>query len=194
MRHNDNPFDLFSQWYSEAHEKEAGLPSAVALATADQSGAPSVRMVLLKGFDANGFVFYTNLGSQKGTELLVNPMAALCFHWKSIHKQIRVEGKVAAISNEEADAYFASRDRASQLGAWASKQSQPMKGRFELETAVAKFTARFHVGTVPRPQFWSGFRIEPLRIEFWHEGRFRLHERTDFTFDDTGWTTRTLYP
>ena len=194
MNHNDNPFDLFSQWYSEAHEKETELPSAVALATASENAIPSVRMVLLKDHGPDGFVFYTNLGSRKGKELSANPMAALCFHWKTIRKQIRVEGSVTALSDEEADAYFASRDRASQLGAWASNQSQPMTSRFELEKAVAKFTARFHVGTVPRPPFWSGFRIVPQRMEFWREGRFRLHERIDFTFKDAGWTTRTLYP
>ena len=194
MNQNDDPFDLFSRWYSEAHEKETELPSAVALATATEIAVPSVRMVLLKGFGPDGFVFYTNLGSRKGSELLTIPMAALCFHWKSTRKQVRVEGAVAAVSDEEADAYFASRDRASQLGAWASNQSQPMTGRFELEKAVAKFTARFHVGNVPRPDFWSGFRIEPQRMEFWREGRFRLHERIDFTFNNTHWTTRTLFP
>ena len=194
MKQDDNPFELFAEWYDEAQEKEAQLPTAVALATADENGAPSVRMVLLKGFDASGFVFYTNLASRKGDEIGVNPKAALCFHWKSTHKQIRVEGTVAPVSNEEADAYFTSRDRASQLGAWASKQSQPMSGRFELETAVAKTTARFHIGRVPRPDFWSGYRIKPVRIEFWREGRFRLHERIDFSFNDSGWTTQALYP
>lgn len=194
MKQDDNPFELFAEWYGDAQQKEAELPTAVALATADANAIPSVRMVLLKGFDENGFVFYTNLTSHKGTELAANPNAALCFHWKSTLKQVRVEGMAVAVSNQEADAYFASRDRASQLGAWASKQSQPMHGRFELETAVAKTTARFHIGSVPRPDFWSGFRIKPRRMEFWQEGRFRLHERIDFTFNDNGWTTRTLYP
>ena len=194
MRPHDDPYELFAEWYGEAQKKEAVLPTAVALATADEDGAPSVRMVLLKGFDQRGFVFYTNLASRKGDDLTTNPRGALCFHWKSTHKQVRVEGSVTQVSEEEADAYFASRDRASQLGAWASKQSQPMRGRFELEAAVAKTTARFLVGRMPRPDFWSGYRIQPSRIEFWQEGKFRLHERIDFRFDGDTWSGRNLYP
>ena len=194
MKQDDDPLELFAEWYGEAQEKEAELPTAVALATASADGSPSVRMVLLKGFDERGFVFYTNLASRKGDEISANPGAALCFHWKSTRKQVRVEGTVVPVPDEEADAYFASRDRASQLGAWASKQSKPMQGRFELETAVAKTAARFLIGTVPRPDFWSGFRIRPNRIEFWREGKFRLHERLDFCFDGSAWSGRNLYP
>ena len=194
MNRDDNPFELFAEWYTEAQEKETDMATAVALATANENGVPSLRMVLLKDFSPNGFVFYTNLTSRKGRELSVNPVAALCFYWKTTHKQVRVEGNVTAVSDEQADAYFASRDRASQLGAWASKQSQPMAGRFEFETEIAKATARFLIGEVPRPDFWSGFSIKPARMEFWREGRFRLHDRLAFTFADDDWTGEVLYP
>jgi pyridoxamine 5'-phosphate oxidase len=151
-------------------------------------------MVLLKGVDARGFVFYTNKTSRKAKELNANPKAALCFHWKSLRRQVRVEGAVEAVNDAEADAYFAERPRVSQLGAWASKQSRPLKGRFELEARVAKYTARFNIGSVPRPPFWSGFRLAPESIEFWEDQAFRLHMRFVFRRDDGGWTMEELYP
>ena len=194
MRSSDNPFNLFDSWFEEAKESEEKLPEAVALATASQQGMPAVRMVLLKGFGPDGFVFYTNLGSQKGKNILCNPNAALCFHWKSTDKQVRVEGQVFPVSEEEADTYFFSRDRASQIGAWASRQSQKLDGRFELEKQVALFAARYPLGKIPRPDFWSGFRIVPSRLEFWREGRFRLHDRLEFTLHGGKWRGQFLFP
>jgi len=189
-----DPFAKFSDWLSEATEKEPDNPTAVALATADASGAPSVRMVLLKGFDEKGFVFYTNLESRKGRELTENPRAALCFHWKSLARQVRVEGAVTPVSDEEADTYYASRARDSRIGAWASQQSRPMSGRFDLEKAVAKFAARYAIGDVPRPSYWSGFRIAAERLEFWTDKPFRLHERLIFEREGDGWRNETLFP
>lgn len=194
MSSSNDPFEFFGQWYRQAQESEPDLPDAVALATADANGLPSVRMVLLKGVDENGFVFYTNLGSRKALELSANPNAALCIHWKTLQKQVRVEGTVTPVSAADADAYFASRPRSSRIGAWASRQSQPLEGRMALEAAVVKSTARFHLGDVPRPDFWSGFRIRPERIEFWSQGKFRLHERLEFRRAGDGWVTRKLYP
>ena len=164
------------------------------LATVDAEGRPSARMVLLKDVDEKGFVFYTNLASRKADDLGVNLNAALCFYWKTLAKQVRVEGAVAPVSDVEADEYFASRAKLSQLGAWASKQSQPLEGRMALEKRVARYTAKFNIGTVPRPEFWSGFRIAPIRIEFWKEEAFRLHDRTVYLRDGEGWTTEKLYP
>ena len=194
MKLTDDPFDLFGQWFEEAKAAETTLPEAVALATATPDGVPSVRMVLLKGADREGFVFYTNLGSRKGGELAQSPHAAMCFHWKTLQRQVRIEGGVVAVSAEQADAYFASRDRSSQIGAWASKQSQPLEGRFGLEKEVAKFAAKFHVAKVTRPEFWSGFRILPKRMEFWQEGAFRLHERMEFRPDGNTWIGQYLFP
>jgi pyridoxamine 5'-phosphate oxidase len=178
----------------EAARHEPNDPNAMALATADATGRPSVRMVLLKGADERGFVFYTNLESRKGQDLAENPQAALCFHWKSLKRQIRVEGDILPVSDEEADAYYASRARASQIGAWASRQSRVLTGRFELERRIAEFTARFGLGTVPRPPHWSGFRLVPKRIEFWQDRQFRLHERQVFLRENGSWTTVTLFP
>lgn len=189
-----NPIELFKEWFEKANEAEE-LAEAVALATADGQGRPSVRMVLLKGVDDKGFTFYTNLESRKGSELAENPFASLCFHWKSQKRQVRVEGRVVPVSDAEADAYFASRARDSQIGAWASKQSRPMVGLFEFEAAIAKYAAKYAFGEVPRPAYWSGFRIETARIEFWEDRKFRLHMRHVYEKNDKGdWVKKELYP
>jgi pyridoxamine 5'-phosphate oxidase len=189
-----DPFLLFSEWLAEATKSEPNDPNAIALATVDESGLPDVRMVLLKGFGPDGFVFYTNLGSSKGRELASTPKAALCFHWKSLRRQVRIRGSVEPVTLEEADAYFATRPRLAKIGAWASKQSEPLESRLALEKAVALTTARFAVGEVPRPPHWSGFRIVPVEIEFWHDGAFRLHHRARFSRAGEGWTKAMLYP
>jgi len=191
---SNNPIELFQEWMSEAEKREPRDPTAVTLATATADGKPSARMVLLKGADDAGFSFYTNLGSRKVRELEANPHAALCFHWKSMNRQVRVEGPVKPVSDEEADAYFATRPRMSQIGAWASKQTRPLEGRFELEKRMATFTAKFNVGEVPRPEFWSGFRLIPVCIEFWEEQQFRLHDRVIFRLEDGEWNAQQLYP
>ena len=192
---DDAPLKLFQSWLAEAHELEPNDPTAMTVATADADGAPSARMVLLKDADARGFVFYTNTDSQKGRELDANPRAALVFHWKTLRRQIRVNGAVERVSDAEADAYFASRARGSQIGAWASDQSQLLDGRFELEKRVAKFAAKFGIGTVPRPPFWTGYRVVPARFEFWQDKPFRLHERIIYTrADDGGWSTGRIFP
>ncbi|MFA7638942.1 MAG: pyridoxamine 5'-phosphate oxidase [Parvibaculum sp.] len=192
----DDPFSLFNEWMELARVKEPEDPNAMALATADGDGFPDVRMVLLKGVDEQGFVFYTNLESDKGEELKANPRAALCFHWKSLRRQIRVRGAVTPVSDAEADEYFASRARDSQIGAWASRQSRQLETRFELERQVAVYAAKFGLGKVPRPPHWSGFRIVPIRIEFWRDRPFRLHDRLVFDRDTpaTAWRTKRLYP
>jgi pyridoxamine 5'-phosphate oxidase len=189
-----DPLDLFHAWFGAAKEREPAEPNAVALATVAPDGQPSLRMVLLKGADARGFVFYTNYESRKGRELLATQRAALCFYWKSLKRQVRIEGPAAPVEAEEADAYFASRDRGSQLGAWASLQSRPMGGKMELMGRVAKFTAQFGISGVPRPPHWSGFRIRHERLEFWQEGRFRLHDRLVYEREGAGWKTGVLYP
>ncbi|MGE0232460.1 MAG: pyridoxamine 5'-phosphate oxidase [Flavobacteriaceae bacterium] len=190
-----DPMALFAAWLEEAGAGEPNDPNAMALATVDADGMPDVRMVLLKGFDARGFSFYTNLASAKGRELAANPKAALCFHWKSLRRQIRVRGEVEPVSDSEADEYFASRHRLSRLGAWASRQSAPLESRRALERAVARYTAEFAIGRVPRPVWWSGFRIVPREIEFWADRPFRLHERIRFTAGgDGGWHAQRLYP
>ena len=189
-----DPIRRFLEWFEEAKRREPDVPDAMALATADAGGAPSVRMVLLKDVDRRGFVFYTNLESRKGRELGAGAHAALLFHWKSLHRQVRVEGRAEPVADAEADAYFATRDRGAQIGAWASDQSRVMEGRHDLEKRVAKFAARFGFGTIPRPPFWSGYRIVPERIEFWSEGRFRLHERDAFTRIGEEWRMDRLYP
>ncbi|MCK5424171.1 MAG: pyridoxamine 5'-phosphate oxidase [Emcibacter sp.] len=188
------PIKLFQEWFEAAHEAE-DLAEAVALATADAQGRPSVRMVLLKAADERGFTFYTNLESRKGKELAENSYASLCFYWKSQRRQIRIEGPVVAVRDGEADAYFASRAKDSQIGAWASKQSQTMKGLFEFEAAIAKYAAKYVLGDVPRPAHWSGFRIEPTSIEFWEDRKFRLHMRHVYEKNDKNiWVKRELYP
>lgn len=190
-----DPLALLDRWYAEAKESEPSDPDAIALATADADGLPSVRMVLLKDWSPQGFVFYTNLESRKGEQLHANPQAGFVMHWKTLRRQVRVEGQVEPVDPAEADAYFASRARGSQIGAWASKQSRPLESRHALEKRVAQYGAKFHVGKVPRPDHWSGFRIKPSRIEFWSEGSFRLHERLVYTPDGSGgWTTQRLYP
>jgi pyridoxamine 5'-phosphate oxidase len=190
----DDPFALFDAWFTEAKGSEPNDPEAMALATVDASGCPSVRMVLLKGHGPAGFVFYTNLDSRKGGELAANPNAALLFHWKSQRRQVRIEGPVSAVGAEEADAYFASRGRASKLGAWASDQSRPLDARATFEARLADVERRFEGVDVPRPPRWSGFRVTPRAIEFWNDRAHRLHERRYFTRDGDGWREGLLYP
>ncbi len=190
------PFHLFAKWLELARKSELNDPNAMALATADTDGMPDVRMVLLKDLDDSGFVFYTNLQSSKGNQLRENPQAALCFHWKSLRRQIRIRGLISPVSNEEADTYFASRARDSKIGAWSSAQSRPLEDRFALEKSVAAYALKFGVGNVPRPDFWSGFRLTPLRIEFWRDKPFRLHDRQVFERlqVDAPWAKSKLYP
>jgi pyridoxamine 5'-phosphate oxidase len=192
----EEPFQLFRAWLAEAEASEPNDPNAMALATADEDGLPNVRMVLLKGFDEAGFVFYTNTESQKGRELLGSMKAALLFHWKTLRRQVRVRGPVEQVSDAEADAYFQSRPRDSRIGAWASQQSRPLESRFALEKAAASYALKFAVGEVPRPPHWTGFRVRPSSLEFWRDGAFRLHDRVAFrrsgSSDD--WTRTRLYP
>ena len=190
------PFVLFGAWLEEATHTEPNDPSAMAIATAGADGFPDVRMVLLKGFDPSGFVFYTNLNSAKARELDERPEAALLFHWKSLRRQVRVRGHVEAVTDAEADAYFATRPRLAQIGAWASKQSSPLESRHAFEKAIAQVTARHPIGAIPRPPFWSGFRVTPMSMEFWHDRPFRLHDRIVFVRspNDKAWTKTRLYP
>ncbi len=190
----DNPFALFDTWYAQARETEINDSNAMALATANEQGHPSVRMVLLKGHGPDGFIFYTNYESRKGGELLANPHAALLFHWKSQRQQIRIEGPVEQVDAATADAYFATRSRDSQLGAWASDQSRPLPEREVFEQRFAEVQAQFADKPVPRPPHWSGFRVVPQRIEFWEDRDHRLHHRRVFTCTPTGWTEGLLYP
>jgi pyridoxamine 5'-phosphate oxidase len=190
------PLRLFAAWFADAKRSEPVNPEAMTLATVDAHGLPNSRMVLLKGFDERGFVFYTNSESIKGRELAVAPKAALTFYWKSLRRQVRVRGQVEAVSAAEADAYFASRSRMAQIGAWASKQSSALESRLAFEKAIARFTAKFAVGAVPRPPFWVGYRVAPQEIEFWQERAFRLHDRVAFNRadPDAAWTKTRLYP
>jgi len=194
--YRNEPIALFGEWLSEAEENEINDPNACALATVDTDGLPNVRMVLLKGHDQHGFVFYTNFESAKGQELLVSGKAALCFHWKSLRRQIRIRGNVEQVSDAEADDYYNSRARGSRIGAWASRQSRPLESRFALEKEVARYTAKFALGAIERPPHWSGFRLSPVSIEFWKDGQFRLHDRLLFTreHDAQSWKTERLYP
>src|SRR5690606_13237791 len=191
-----DPLRLFADWLEDARRSEPNDPEAVALATVDEEGMPNVRMVLLKGFDERGFVIYTNYESAKGREILATRKAALCFHWKSLRRQVRLRGGVELVTPEEADEYFASRPRGSRIGAWASKQSRPLESRFVLEKAVAEYTAKYAIGDIPRPPYWSGFRIRPVSIEFWHDRAFRLHDRVLFTrpTPEGDWNKDRLYP
>lgn len=191
---SDSPVTLFAEWLKAAEATEVNDANAVCLATVDAEGMPSARMVLLKQADEDGFVFYTNVESRKGAELLVNPRAALCFHWKSVRRQVRVQGRTVPVTDDEADAYFATRNRQSQIGAWASSQSRPLEGRFELERRVAEVAARYGLSRIPRPPHWSGFRLTPDRIEFWENRPFRLHERLLYERRETGWKTSRLFP
>ncbi len=190
----EDPFALFAAWMKEAEAAEPEDPNAMALATAGSDGLPDVRIVLLKGFDARGFVFYTNAESAKGEELAQNPQAALVLHWKSLRRQVRARGPVTPVTPEEADAYFASRHPQSRLGAHASRQSRPLADRATLMAAVADLAARYENAPVPRPEHWTGFRIEPVSLEFWQNGDFRLHDRVRFARAGDGWTRSRLYP
>ncbi len=192
----ENPFDLFKDWLTQAEKSEPNDPSAMSLATVDDTGMPNVRMVLMRRFDDRGFCFFTNFESEKGAELLASKKAAACFHWKTLRKSIRIRGDVEIVSDEEADDYFYSRPRGSRIGAHASKQSRPLESRFALEKEVAKFTAKFGTAKIQRPDYWSGFRISPLSIEFWNDGKFRLHDRQRFDREtpDASWSTVRLYP
>jgi pyridoxamine 5'-phosphate oxidase len=192
----NDPFKLFGEWMEEAKKSEVNDPDGMALATVDEEGLPNVRMVLMKDFDERGVVFYTNFESQKGHEIFATGKAACVFHWKSLRRQVRFRGLIEKVSDAEADAYFKSRPRDSKIGAWASQQSRPLNGRFELETAVAMQTARFGIADVPRPPHWSGIRIKPLSIEFWHDRPFRLHDRVVFRREspEGAWTKAKLYP
>ena len=192
----DEPMRLFAAWFAEAKRAEPVNPDAMALATVGADGLPNARMVLLKGFDERGFIFYTNLDSVKGHELAGTPKAALTFYWKSLQRQVRVRGDVEPVSAEEADTYFATRSRMAQIGAWASKQSAALESRLAFEKAVARYTAKFAIGAVPRPPHWSGYRVKPQEIEFWQERPFRLHDRIAFRSADAQapWSKMRLYP
>ena len=190
-----DPIELFQQWLDEARRSEPNDPSAMTLATVDASGAPAARMMLLKDADQAGFVFYTNIDSRKGRELDATRQASLAFHWKSLRRQVRVDGTVERVGDDEADEYFATRPRGSQIGAWASDQSRPLESQAELERRVARFAARYAAGEIPRPPFWTGYRVAPQAIEFWRDRPFRLHERLLYEHaPDGGWTRRRLYP
>jgi pyridoxamine 5'-phosphate oxidase len=192
----DEPLRLWQAWFNEAVKSEPRDPNAMSLATVDPDGMPDVRTVLLKGIDERGFVFYTNTESQKGRELAANPTAGLLFYWKSLNRQVRVRGPVERVTPQEADAYFATRPKQAQIGAWASQQSRPLESRLAFEKAVALYAAKYVIGTVPRPPHWSGYRIVPISIEFWHDRPFRLHDRVEFRREALGasWSKVRMYP
>jgi len=190
----EDPFALFAEWMADATAKEVNDPNGMALATVDETGLPDVRMVLLKDAGPDGFVFYSNLGSAKGRQLAANPQAALLFHWKSLRRQVRVRGAVTPVTAEEADAYWATRAKPAQLGAWASEQSRPLPDRLAFEKRIAEYGLKFGLGKPPRPPHWSGWRVTPQHIEFWRDRAFRLHERLVFDRTGGGWTTQRLYP
>ena len=189
-----DPIEQFAAWFAEAEHSEPHDANAMAVGTVDAGGMPSVRMVLMKDFSDRGFVFYTNFESRKGEQLLANSKAALCFHWKLLDRQVRIEGPVESVTEAEADAYFASRPRDSQIGAWASRQSRVLLSRFDLEKQIARYAAKHALGKVPRPPYWSGFRVRPERIEFWRQRAFRLHDRLVYSRGGNGWTTKRLFP
>lgn len=191
-----DPFVVFGEWLKEAEQSEINDPNAVALASVDADGLPNVRMVLLKGYDERGFVFYTNFESQKGEEILEQKKAAMCFHWKTLRRQVRIRGEIEVVSDQEADAYYNTRARGSRIGAWASKQSRPLESRFALEKEVAKYTAKYAIGDIPRPPHWSGIRIVPTYFELWKDGAFRLHDRIIFTRENASedWEKQRFYP
>ena len=193
---SNDPFALFDSWFEEAAANEVNDPNAMALATVDANGLPDLRVVLLKGHDERGFVFYSNAESAKGRELAANPKAAVNFHWKSLQRQIRIRGPVSTVSEAEADAYYQSRPRESRIGAWASQQSRPLESRATFEAAIAETTARFADGPIPRPPHWRGFRITPIEIEFWHDRPYRLHDRIVFrrATPEVSWDKQRLYP
>jgi len=190
----EDPIALFQSWFQEAIDSGAEQPRAMSVSTLDTAGSPDARMMLLKGVDERGFVFFTNLQSPKARGLLRDPRVALCFYWSKIDKQVRIRGRAEIVSHEEADAYFATRARLSQISAWASKQSKPMRGYFEFEAEVARAALRFGIGEIPRPAFWSGFRLAPERIEFWRQRPFRRHQRILYTRSANGWRRKWLYP
>ena len=193
MAQND-PISQFESWFNEAKKSEPSLPEAMSVATVSADGQPSSRMVLLKSFDKEGFVFYTNMESRKGLEIKFNSKTALLFHWKSLQRQVRIVGIISEVSAEEADSYFQTRQRGSQIGAWASEQSRVMNGSLDLEKAVASYTAKFGTKTIERPPFWTGLRVYPTEIEFWSEGTFRLHLREFYSRDGEFWRKALLYP
>ncbi len=192
----DEPFQLFAAWLNDATAAEPRDPTAMTLATVDADGLPNARMVLLKGADQRGFVFYTNVDSQKGREMAAHPKAALVFHWKSLNRQVRLRGTIERVTDAEADAYFATRPKQAQIGAWASKQSHALENRLALETAVALYAAKYAIDTVPRPPNWHGYRLLPLRMEFWQDRPFRLHDRIEFTRNSLSapWNKTRMYP
>ena len=192
----EEPYALFGEWFTEACKAEPNDPNAMSLATVDTDGLPDVRMVLMKGYDTEGFVFYSHIASQKGRELAANPKAALLFHWKSLRRQIRIRGNVSPVTDAEADAYFATRPKDSQIGAWASPQSRPMEGRWVFEKRIGEYAMKYALAKVPRPPNWTGWRITPLRIEFWRDRPFRLHDRLVYSRDSTAepWRTERLFP
>ncbi len=189
-----DPYELFGLWLTDAEGSEINDPNAMSLATVDQDGMPDIRVVLLKGFDRDGFVFYTNFESDKGRQLLGQPRAGLCFHWKSLRRQVRIRGTVEPVSSAEADEYYATRPRGSRIGAWASRQSRPLPDRATLEKAVADYEEKFEGEEPPRPDHWSGFRIKPVQMEFWHDRPFRLHDRVRFDSEGGDWRKGRLYP